>query len=56
MRKCDRIDIENLVKLMKKRCITIDISKETDYPTTKALLMRAAILIEEEILDRDANE
>ena len=46
----DKINAQNLVKLLKSRCETINISNETEYPTTKGLLMHAALLIEDEII------
>ena len=47
----DIIDVKNLVTLLKDRCGKIDISNETEYPTTRGLLMHAAILIEDRILN-----
>ena len=48
----DIINVQNLVTLLKDRCGKIDVSKETDYPTTRGLLMHAALLIEERILNQ----
>lgn len=50
----DIINVQNLVALMKDRCGKIDVSNETEYPTTRGLLMHAAILIEDRILESKA--
>ena len=47
----DIINVKNLVALLKDRCGKIDISNEIEFPTTRGLLMHAAILIEDRILN-----
>ena len=51
----DRINITNLVNLLKDRCGKIDTSKEKEYPTTRGLLMHSALIMEERILNEDTN-
>ena len=47
----DKINTRNLVELLKDRCGKLDVSNETEYPTTRALLMHSALLIEKELLN-----